>query len=50
MGRGSKNYQEVKRGAKTNSAFAHRGGGGDIGWGALHNNIPFEAHFPAHPS
>ena len=40
-GRGSKNYQEIKRGHWTNSAFANGG--------TLHNNFPFEAHFSVPP-
>ena len=36
-GRGSKNYQEIKRGRWTNSAF--------VNWRTLHNNFPSEAHF-----
>ena len=38
-----KNYQEIRRGCCTNSAFAN---GVSVG-GARHNNFPFETHFSA---
>ena len=42
-GGGSKNYQEIKRGAEL--IMLLRTGGG----GARHDNIPFEAHFSTPP-